>query len=317
MRFDGLVGNTELKKGLSAAFSRGKVSHSYLLTGPEGSGKHTLARILSAAMQCTGDGERPCGHCSACRKVLDGQHPDVVTVDDEEHKNLSVDLIREARADVFLRPNEGRRKIYLIPRAQDLGLPSQNALLKILEEPPDYAVFLLLTANVEKLLPTIRSRCVELRLLPVAEREAMAFLREKCPDRTDEALHSAYLRSAGFLGQALQHLDDGLMSPETAQFAEQYAARNTLGLLSVLVPLEKSKRDQLLPLFAQWKRLMADALAARAGLPAPSPQCAAICRSRTGAELLSASQALQTAMDDLSANVGVGPVIGWLTIRLK
>jgi DNA polymerase-3 subunit delta' len=317
MRFDGFLGNAELKKGLSAAFSRGKISHSYLLAGPEGSGKRTLARILAAAMQCTGGGETPCGRCTACRKVLDGQHPDVITVDDPEHKNLSVDLVRETRADVFLRPNEGKRKVYIIPRAQDLGLPSQNALLKILEEPPDYAVFLLLTTNVDAMLPTIRSRCVELRLQSVPEREALAFLREKYPDRTEESLHSACLRSAGFLGQALQHLDDGLMSPETAQFAEQYAARSALGLLSVLVPLEKSKRDQLLPLFAQWKRLLADALAARAGLPAPSPQCAAICRSRTGAELLSAANDLQTAMDDLSANVGVGPVIGWLTIRLR
>ena len=78
MRFDGFYGNAGLKERLSAAFSGGRVSHSYLLCGPDGSGKHTLARILAAAMQCTGRGETPCGVCPACRKVMDGQHPDVI-----------------------------------------------------------------------------------------------------------------------------------------------------------------------------------------------------------------------------------------------
>ena len=316
MNFGDFLGNEELKARLSAAAAAGKLSHGYLICGPEGSGKRTFARLLAAAMQCTDGRETPCGVCPACRKVFSGQHPDVITVDDEAKKNLSVELIRGARADVFLRPNEGRRKIYLIPRAQDLGLAGQNALLKILEEPPDYAAFLLLTTNAEKLLPTIRSRCAELRLCPVDERTALDFLARRSPGRTDEALRAAYLRAGGFLGQALAHLDDGLLAPETAAFADCYAARSPLGLLEVLLPLEKRKREQLSPLFAQWKRLLCDALAARAGLASPSPQCAAICRSRTGSELLAAANALQTALDDLDANVGVGSVIGWLTTQL-
>ena len=114
------------------------MAHSYLLCGPAGSGKHTLARILCAAMECEKDGAAvPCGVCPGCRKALAGIHPDVITVDDPDHKAMTVDPIRAARSDMFIRPNEGRRQIYVIPRGQDMNESAQNALLKILEEPPD------------------------------------------------------------------------------------------------------------------------------------------------------------------------------------
>ena len=188
MRLDGLYGNEALKARLSAAFDSGRVAHSYLLCGPDGSGKHTLARSMAAAMQCTGRGELPCGVCTACRKVLSGQHPDVITVNDPEHKLIAVDVIRRMRADMFVRPNEGARKIYILD--QDMGEPSQNALLKILEEPPDYGVFLILTANAEKLLATIRSRCA-LKLSPLTPEEALPALRKQFPERPDEELRAA------------------------------------------------------------------------------------------------------------------------------
>ena len=191
MRFDGFCGNAGLKQRLSAAFAQGKISHCYLICGPDGSGKHTLARILAAAMECTGAGEAPCGVCTACRKAFDGQHPDIITVDDTEHKNVSIDVIRDARADMFIRPNEGKRKIYILPRAQDMLPAAQNALLKILEEPPEYGVFLLLSTHAEKLLPTIRSRCAELHLSPVGQEETAAYLQRRLPQQQPDAIRSA------------------------------------------------------------------------------------------------------------------------------
>ena len=226
MRLDGLYGNEALKARLSAAFDSGRVAHSYLLCGPDGSGKHTLARSMAAA--------------TACRKVLSGQHPDVITVNDPEHKLIAVDVIRRMRADMFVRPNEGERKIYILD--QDMGEPSQNALLKILEEPPDYGVFLILTANAEKLLATIRSRCAELKLSPLTPEEALPALRKQFPERPDEELRAALLRAGGYLGQAAAQLTEGL-SEHTAAFAAAYAARDTLGLLGVLLPMEKLRRD--------------------------------------------------------------------------
>ena len=166
MGFESLLGNRQLKENLSASLKNNHISHFYLISGPEGSGKRTLAKLLSAAVLCKGQ-SRPCGHCGICRRVLEGNHPDVITVDDPEKRFVSVDLIRQARADIYIKPNESDHKIYLLPRAQDMLPPAQNALLKILEEPPKYGVFILLTDNPEKLLPTVRSRCTELALRAV------------------------------------------------------------------------------------------------------------------------------------------------------
>lgn len=315
MRFDGFFGNDGIKQRLSAACAQGRFSHCYLICGPKGSGKHTLARIIAAAMECTGTGDAPCGVCHACRKAFDGQHPDIITVDDTEHKNVAVDVIRDARADVFIRPNEGKRKIYIIPRAQDMGAASQNALLKILEEPPAYAAFLLLTDHAEKLLPTIRSRCAELHLSPVAREPALAFLHQSEPKQPQSALESAYVRAGGFLGQALALLQSGY-APQTADFAAAYVSGDTMALLRVLLPMEKQKRNDLIPILQEWRALLCDALAAKSGMPAASAEAAAICQSRTSTQLLRTAQNMQTAMDKLNVNVGVGSVIGWLVTQL-
>ena len=178
MDFTGFLGNDAVKARLSGAFASGRVAHSYLLCGPAGSGKHTLTRILSAAMQCEGrSGKIPCGVCSGCRKALEGVHPDIITVDDPDHKAMTVDPIRAARSDMFIRPNEGKRKIYLIE--QDMAEPPQNALLKTIEEPPEYAVIMLLTENAETLLPTIRSRCVMMKLRNIKDQLVKKYLMEQ------------------------------------------------------------------------------------------------------------------------------------------
>ena len=128
MDFGGFLGNEGLKNRLSAAVAAGKLSHSYILSGPKGSGKHTLATILAAAMQCTSPGEKPCRTCPQCRKVFRGTHPDIITVEDSDRVRLSVDTTREIMQDMYISPNEGRKKIYVFP--QPLQTQAQNALLK-------------------------------------------------------------------------------------------------------------------------------------------------------------------------------------------
>ena len=155
MGFGSLLVNDSLKEHLHTAFARGRASHFYLISGPEGSGKRTLARLLSAAFLCQ-QGDKPCLTCPACRKVMQNVHPDVITVTDPEHKNVAVKIVRSIRDDLYIRPNEGSHKIYILP--QSLGTEGQNALLKVLEEPPAYGVFLVLTENPETILPTVRSR---------------------------------------------------------------------------------------------------------------------------------------------------------------
>ena len=104
MGFESLLGNDRLKENLRSSLSRGHISHFYLISGPAGSGRHTLARLLAAATLCPEE-NAPCLQCRVCRKVLDGNHPDFLTIDDPEKKTVPVDLIRSARADMFVRPN--------------------------------------------------------------------------------------------------------------------------------------------------------------------------------------------------------------------
>lgn len=314
MDFFGLLGNEELKKRLSASFRAGKHSHCYLICGPEGSGKKTLARAMAQALQCE-QANAPCGRCNVCRKVAAGIHPDVITVDDTERKTISVELIRQLQADAFVHPNEGKQKIYLIPRAQDMTENAQNALLKLIEEPPSYAVFLLLSTNAGKLLSTVRSRSVELRMEPVPFSQARQWLKEQRSADTEQTLQAAHLRSGGFLGQTLAWLSSEGQLPQTAQFAGAFASRDRYAMTLLLSSMEKMPRDQLLRCFSQWKQLLTDALMVRAGMPG-GQEALLLGKSRTAQEMAAAAELTQKAMEHCTANIGAGHICGWLAANL-
>ena len=316
MGFDKLLGNDQLKENLRAARHKGRLSHFYLLSGPRGAGKHTLAELIAAAMLCK-EPEGPCGVCRHCRKILSGNHPDYITIDDPTKKTVPVDLIREARSDIFVRPNEGDKKIYLFPRAQDLGLPGQNALLKVLEEPPAYGVFLLLTDNPEKLLPTVRSRCVELKLRALPEGLLARKLREEFPDAEAERIAAAIGRSGGYLGQARELLSGQGLSENALNFAAAFAARDVFGLQKLLTPMEKWKRDTLIPALQEWLELLEQALLVRSGLPAVTSQAAAIGTARSPQDLMRCCASLKKAMEYAQGNVSCAAVCGWLSWELR
>lgn len=315
MGFSTLLGNERLKENLTRSLKKGHISHFYLISGPEGSGKHTLAHLLSAAILCEGT-EPPCMTCHACRRVLEDIHPDVIWVEDKDKKTVTVDLMRQARADAFIRPNEAAYKIYVIPRAQDMRLEAQNALLKILEEPPEYAVFLLLTDNPNKMLPTIRSRCTALNLNALPEETLRSALHREFPEAAKETLESALERSGGFLGQA-KVLMTQEESPQTKQFVEVYLNGKDREYAELLCPMEKWKRDPLSQELTAWRALLADALLARGGMRASSPLAARIAEKRQGGDLLSAVDVLQKAIDYTQGNVSPAAVCGWLFFALQ
>lgn len=312
MGFEGLLGNDRLKENLTRSLRRGRGGHFYLISGPEGSGKRTLSRLLAAALMCTQQ-NRPCCSCAQCRKVMNGSHPDFIIVDDPEKKTVPVDLIRQARTDMYIQPNEGQRKIYLFPRAQDMGIPGQNALLKVLEEPPSYGVFLLLVDNPQKLLTTIRSRCVELSLSPLPEELLVRELRARFPDAANDTLKAVYSRSGGYLGQALSLLsDDRDVLQETEDLVRAFASKSRLGLAQVLVTMEKWKRDRLLDALQQWKTVFAEALACRGGGTAVSPLARELSASRGPDELLTAIGQLDKCIEYAQGNVSPAAICGYL-----
>ena len=315
MRFDTLLGNDRLKQNLAESLAKNHISHFYLISGPKGSGKKTLARLMAQAILCRGN-RKPCGVCEPCRKLLGGNHPDFITVEDPEHKNVAVKIVRAFRDDVFIRPNESDYKIYLFP--QDLGVEGQNALLKILEEPPAYGIFLLLTDNPGKILPTVRSRCTELKLQALPRDLLLHTLQARFPDKTTQELEAAANRSGGFLGQALELLESGAAAaPQTEALVNALCSRNPLLLTETLVPMEKWKREALAEILGQWLELTGEALAERGGIPAVSPLAQMLSRSRTPAELHEIHCHLKKAVDYTMSNVSPAAICGWLVWVLR
>ena len=209
MRLTALVGNTRLKQRLFHVEQGKELSHAYILCGVDGLGKHTLARELCAAMVCTGAGELPCGCCTPCKKVFGGIHPDVITISGESGKAINVEQIRSMTSDAYVRPNEGERKIYILEQAGEMNASAQNAMLKLLEEGPVYAAFLLLCRQPDQMLQTIRSRCEVLQLTPLSTGECENWLKEKYPQLSQIQIAQAAQDCQGVLGRAVEQLEGG------------------------------------------------------------------------------------------------------------
>ena len=317
MGFERLLGNEHIKANLEMSLEKGHISHFYLISGPEGSGKHTLADLLAAAILCQG-AHKPCGSCTPCRKVREKVHPDYITIDDPEKKTVPVDLIREARADIYIQPNESEHKIYLFPRAQDMGLPGQNTLLKVLEEPPSYGVFILLTTNADALLPTVRSRCTELRMQPLPGNLLRGVLEQEYTGVSAEAISAAAERCGGFLGQAKRLLDeDSQVRQETARLVDALCKKDALLLMQLLVPLEKSKRDALAELLQDWQMLLENALTASCGMRTVSDQARRLAAALDSRTLHRQYTLVRKAREYTLGNVSPAAVCGYLEWALR
>lgn len=177
--FKDVVGHKDILKYISSAVENNRVSHAYILNGERGYGKKMLANLFAMTLLCeTGDNE-PCGKCHSCKQAESGNHPDIIRVTHEKPNSISVDDIRtQVNNTVDIKPYQGPYKVYIIPQADMMTPQAQNAILKTIEEPPSYAVFLLLTENAETLLPTINSRCVMLKLRNIKDTLIKKYLME-------------------------------------------------------------------------------------------------------------------------------------------
>lgn len=178
--FGSIIGQEQIKEHLKNALFTGKVSHAYIINGERFSGKEYIAKIFAMALQCEKGGTEPCQECHSCKQALSGNQPDIIRVTHEKPGSIGVDDIRaQINGDIAIKPYSSSRKIYIVNEAEKMTVQAQNALLKTLEEPPAYAVILLLTTNVNVMLPTILSRCVILNMKPVADDLVKKFLMEE------------------------------------------------------------------------------------------------------------------------------------------
>ena len=177
--FNDIIGHEEIIRHLKNAIQTEKVSHSYIFTGDPGSGKKLLAGTYAMTLQCEEGGTEPCGHCDSCKKASGKNHPDIIFVTHEKPGTITIDEIRDQVIhDVAVKPYYSEHKIYVIPDAEMMTVQAQNALLKTIEDPPEYAVIMLLTNNIGGLLPTIQSRCVRLDLKVVNDGLVKKYLME-------------------------------------------------------------------------------------------------------------------------------------------
>ena len=197
-----IVGQDHLKEQLKKSLQEGNISHAYLLNGELRSGKEYIAKIFAAALQCNRETDKPCQNCPSCAKAFSGNHPDIIFVTHEKPNTIGVEDIRsKINNDIGIKPYHGPYKIYIMNEAEKMTVQAQNALLKTLEEPPAYAVIILLTCSTEALLPTIISRCVNMSMKPVPNAALKNYLMKemRVPDyKADIAV--AFAR--GNLGRA-------------------------------------------------------------------------------------------------------------------
>ena len=177
--FKDVVGHKDIINYIRNAVREDKVSHAYILNGERGAGKKMLANLFAATLLCEKGGPDPCNECHSCRQAESGNHPDIIKVTHEKPNSISVDDIREqVNNTIMIKPYQGPYKVYIIPQADMMTPQAQNALLKTIEEPPEYAVIMLLTENADTLLPTINSRCVMLKLRNIKDTLIKKYLME-------------------------------------------------------------------------------------------------------------------------------------------
>lgn len=271
--------NSTLARRLRRAAQGGALPHAIIFSGS--GDRMAAARFAAAAMECQAEGGRPCLQCRQCRKVMEDIHPDVQTVQDPDHRELPVDLLRSLRQDAYIRPNDGAAKVYIFPDCDALNQRDQNVLLKLVEEGPPYAAFLFCAETAATLLPTIRSRCVELRL-----------------EGQDAALEE---------------------NEAAAELCRVLARRDPLALAAHLTGLEnrRMKREQLLAMMEGAWQASADALLAVCGRSGSCGEGAEALRSVFDRRQLQAlTDLFRRYCSECQYNVGVGHVLGALNAEL-
>ena len=243
MRFDGFVGNDKVKNRLAAECDAGRYPHALLIEGAPGSGRRTLAHIIARAALCrdSDPAARPCGVCTACQKAV----PPDLTVLGGDGAAIPVDAIRRLREEAYLMPNESAYRVMILVGADNMRHEAQNALLKILEEPPAHVLFILTCDSRTAMLSTIQSRCVCLTLTPTTWEEAAPILRERLPRAEEEELKRAHSLFGGCIGQVIDGVSEGAFRQVlelVPQIAAAVVAPAEAELLRLTASMEKEKQ---------------------------------------------------------------------------
>lgn len=284
MGFEKFSGSPNVRDYLSAAFSRKTVPHAFLISGSDDEEKRALAKTLATAIVCTGN-SAPCGACLSCKKAEAGYHPDILWKECES-ASIKVDEIREIRKDAYILPNDGEKKVYVINDADKMTQEAQDALLKILEEPPRFTTFVLLCYNHNSLLTTVLSRVTHLKL---QEKNDGAN-----PDEDVKAAACAILTAIG--------------------------EKSEISVLKAFIACEKKKRDEMVEIINYLIMLLRDCaikLSGNAEMLCDEKTCDEAVKSLELGEILKITDVLVAARAHISRNVGVAHVVAKCAVQIS
>jgi len=257
--FSDILGNETTVKSLQNAIAFGRVPNSAAFCGGRGSGKKTLAYAYAKVLLCENSGGSPdaCGVCYSCHAFDGGNHPNLMVIRPEGAKSVGVEAVRNAVRDVSLRPLKSARKAYIFEDAETMTAAAQNALLKSLEQPPAYAVFILLSRSAEALLPTVRSRCALYKTQPLSEASVRKRLAELGVAENEAALYAAYSR--GSVGRALELSRDAVFQDMSRRIPEMIAGLAEADLAQAFALAKdfeawKDRAQEALSIAAMWYR---------------------------------------------------------------
>lgn len=237
-----LVGNLRIRDAVMAAVAEKRIPHAILLEGDKGTGRHTLMRFLSRAAVCDGENS-PCGECRGCHLAEIGTHPDITVIAPEDgKKNITVAQIRAVRTEAYVKPHMAVRRVFVIDKADTMNEQAQNALLKVLEEPPADIIFILIAESAAALLDTIISRCTVLSLVPPETDEAVGYLINNT-DYSEEQIKEAIGITGNNIGAALDALSGGGTAAQAAakRFAELLISGDEAEMLKITAQFEKNR----------------------------------------------------------------------------
>lgn len=238
------LGNEKAKSTLDSMVKSGRFPHAFLLCGENGVGKKTFAHIMAKALLCEGE-NKPCNSCDCCKKIDLRSHPDVeVITKKEKDSEFKIDYVREIISRAYISPNEASRRVFILAQADKMNISAQNALLKIIEEPPETAVFILTAQNREKLLPTILSRTVTIPLSPVSEEAAKDYVKSKHPD-ADAELFEVYGGNIGKILLAIQNENEKDELDVAFSIVKSLEDKDRYTTLKILSTLNQRKAERI------------------------------------------------------------------------
>lgn len=314
MLLEQFYSNDKAKQTLVNWIADGRLPHTILLEGEDGCGKMTFARMMAAAVLCQQEerAQRPCGQCRNCRLILSDSHPDVIVVGSEDKaKAFHVEEIRQIRAEAYIRPNDGEYKIYILKNIHNMTEQAQNALLKIIEEPPKQVIFVMTCNNRARILPTILSRAALVQLSVCTKAECRAALEQLCGQSVaQQRREQAADLSEGNIGKALQILQDEKvlkLACDARRIAETMCIGQEFELLCALQEYTGAKkREEFLKLLESVKDYFLDFLRMKSGISDANFDIAVPVKNRlTPLQAMQILDIIDTTANQVLQNVGL------------